>query len=77
MGRANWLYFLGTKNNKCEHFIYGISLPTANKARYNLNHRLGKIDNKHLYVFESITNDIDKPDLINNSINLNLIIEQF
>ena len=72
MGRANWLYFLGTKSNKYEHFIYGISLPTSNVNRYNLNNRLGKFGNKHLYVFESITDDIDIPNLKNNSINLNL-----
>lgn len=72
MGRANWLYFLGTKNNKYENFIYGISLPTSNKNRYNLNNRLGKIGNKRLYVFESISDDIDMPNLKNNSIDLNL-----
>lgn len=72
MGRANWLYFLGTKNNKCEFFIYGISLPTSNKTRYNLNNRLGKIGDRHLYVFESITEDISIPDLRNNFIGLNL-----
>ena len=72
MGRANWLYFLGTKSNKYEHFIYGISLPTSNVNRYNLNKRLGKIGNKRLYVFESITDDIDIPNLKNNSIDLNL-----
>lgn len=72
MGRANWLYFLGTKSSKNEHFIYGISLPTSNVNRYNLNNRLGKIGNKNLYVFESVTDDIDIPDLKNNSINLNL-----
>ena len=72
MGRANWLYFLGTKSNKYEHFIYGISLPTSNVNRYNLNNRLGKIGNKRLYVFESITDDIDIPNLKNNSIDLNL-----
>ncbi len=72
MGRANWLYFLGTKNNKYEHFIYGISLPTSNVNQYNLSNRLGKIGNKRLYVFESITKDIDIPDLKNNSIDLNL-----
>lgn len=72
MGRANWLYFLGTKNNKCEHFIYGISLPTSNRTNYNLNHRLGKIGDKRLYVFESVTDNINIPDPDNHSINLNL-----
>ena len=72
LGRANWLYFLGTKSNKYEHFIYGISLPTSNVNRYNLNNRLGKIGNKRFYVFESIIDDIDIPNLKNNSIDLHL-----
>ena len=72
MGRANWLYFLGTKSNECELFVYGISLPTSSGFCFNHKHDLGKIGNKRLYAFESVTNDINIPDISNNVVQLNI-----
>lgn len=72
MGRANWLYFLGTKSNKCELFIYGISLPTSSEFCFNHKNDLGKIGDKRLYVFESVTDDISIPDINNNIVRLNI-----
>ena len=72
MGRANWLYFLGTKSNKCELFVYGISLPTSSGFCFSHKHDLGKIGDKRLYAFESVTNDINIPNISNNVVQLNI-----
>ena len=59
--RANWLYFLGTKKNKTETFVYGLSLPTeAKKERTFRGDKKGFIaKGKDLYLFKSIKNVID------------------
>ncbi len=72
MSRANWLYFLGTKKNKQELFVYGLSLPTKSTHLYNIEHKLGKVGDKHLYLFESVAEDIDDTLINNESLNLRL-----
>ena len=74
--RANWLYFLGPKNNKQELFVYGLSLETQNSHIYNKLYKLGKVGDKILYLFESISQDIQHTEFDTGTINLNLFHEQ-
>jgi len=53
---ANWLYFIGTKENPTQIFIYGLSIPTKCPIEYSLN-----IEDKgfvkpgmHLYLLRSV-----------------------
>ena len=49
MHRVNWLYFLGTEDNKDEIFIYGLSLPTKYDNKMNSNpYKLGVIGDKNI-----------------------------
>ncbi len=69
--RANWLYFLGTKKNKQELFVYGLSLKTKSSHIYSIEHRLGKVGEKTLYLFESVSEDIQLAEINTDIINLN------
>lgn len=53
---ANWLYFIGTKQNPTETFVYGLSLSTKCDIEYSLNMEdKGSIEpGKHLYLFRSV-----------------------
>lgn len=68
---ANWLYFVGSKKNPIETFIYGLSVPTKCPIEYSLNIKdLGSvIEGKHLYLFRSVKNINNLPQT-DNSINL-------
>ena len=70
--RANWLYFLGTKKNKQELFVYGLSLETKSRPVYNIEQKLGKVGEKTLYLFESISDDVKLAELNTGRINLKL-----
>ena len=50
---ANWLYFIGTKENPTQIFVYGLSVPTNCPIEYSLNMEdKGAIKaGKHLYLF--------------------------
>ncbi|MBD5402327.1 hypothetical protein HDR58_05955 [bacterium] len=53
---ANWLYFIGTKENPTQIFIYGLSIPTKCPIEYSLNiEDKGSIKSgTHLYLFRSV-----------------------
>ena len=72
MPRANWLYFLGSKQNKQELFVYGLTLDTKHQQFYNHVQEIGKVGDKKLYLFESVSNEIDLLALNKDKINLNL-----
>ena len=72
MPRANWLYFLGSKKNKQELFVYGLSMQTKCQWLYDRVHKIGKVGDKKLYLFESVSNDIDLSDLDKEQLKLNL-----
>jgi hypothetical protein len=69
---ANWLYFIGTKQNPVENFVYGLSVPTKCPKEYSLNiEDKGAIeDGKHLYLFRSVKNITDY--IENDNINLSI-----
>jgi len=70
---ANWLYFIGTKENPTQIFIYGLSIPTKCPIEYSLNiEDKGSIKpGMHLYLFRSVKriNEI----VIDNNIDLTKI----
>lgn len=70
--RANWLYFLGSKKNKQELFVYGLSLETKSSHFYNKEYKLGKVGDKNLYLFESVSQDVKFSEFNTDTINLNL-----
>lgn len=72
MPRANWLYFLGTKKNKQELFVYGLSMETKYQKLYSDVNNLGNVGNKKLYLFESVSSEIDLSELNKKQINLKL-----
>lgn len=53
---ANWLYFIGTKENPTQIFVYGLSVPTQCPIEYSLNMEdKGAIKaGTHLYLFRSV-----------------------
>lgn len=53
---ANWLYFIGTKENPTQIFIYGLSVPTKCPIEYSLNMEdKGSVKpGMHLYLFKSV-----------------------
>lgn len=53
---ANWLYFIGTKENPTQTFVYGLSVPTKCPIEYSLNMEdKGAINaGTHLYLFRSV-----------------------
>lgn len=70
---ANWLYFIGTKENPTQTFVYGLSAPTKCQIEYSLNlEDKGAIKpGTHLYLFRSVKqlNDI----FVDNNIDLEKI----
>ncbi len=72
---ANWIFFLGDKENKYKIFVYGLSLPTNKKEKYvSKLQKLCKIDNYNLYMLCAITeiNNI----IQDNTINLSIISDE-
>lgn len=67
---ANWLYFIGTKENSTQTFIYGLSIPTKCPIEYSLNiEDKGSIKpGTHLYLFRSVKRI--KEIIIDNNIDL-------
>ena len=53
---ANWMYFIGTKENPTQTFVYGLSAPTKCPIEYSLNlEDKGTIkQGTHLYLFRSV-----------------------
>lgn len=73
--RATWLYFLGTKKNPTELFIYGLSLPTSCGKEYSL-HEVNKGEifaGKSLFEFRAVKNVVE--DNYDESIDLNSFYE--
>ena len=70
---ANWLYFIGTKENPTQIFVYGLSVPTNCPIEYSLNMEdKGAIKaGTHLYLFRSVKR-LDAV-LVDNNINLEKI----
>ena len=74
--RANFLYFLGTKDNQTEIFVYGLSIPTMSKEAYSLNiEKIKNVGTKFLYRFRAVT-EIDDDCIKDQSINLNLFSDK-